>query len=91
MRNLLQAFCLLCRRVCGQEVPVNTLGHILFGDKSARVLTALKYAEVDANGEEKQHKEVKSTLEVSKWRVEWDQDLIELQEQLAARALQQLR
>ncbi|EEY62804.1 uncharacterized protein PITG_15227 [Phytophthora infestans T30-4] len=35
VRNLVEAFCLLCRRAWGDEMSPAVLGHVLFGDKSA--------------------------------------------------------
>ncbi|CEG36276.1 Pyrroline-5-carboxylate reductase [Plasmopara halstedii] len=87
VRILLRAFRLFCHRIWRQDVEIEKLGHILFGDRSESVLIALKHLEIDINGEQKNHEEVKILSEAYNWLDSWNQDMNELQEQLAAHAL----
>ncbi|KAF4027477.1 NADP oxidoreductase coenzyme F420-dependent [Phytophthora infestans] len=86
VRNLVEAFCLLCRRAWGDEMSPAVLGHVLFGDKSAMVLADLEREPLDSK---KQHVENTNVpLVVSSWPLEWEHDLTDLQKQLAVHTLQ---
>ncbi|KAF1772923.1 Pyrroline-5-carboxylate reductase, catalytic, N-terminal [Phytophthora cactorum] len=89
VRNLVQALCLFCRRAWTQDMSVVALGKVLFGDKSKTVMVTLGQVLSDINGEHQhQNEETVTPLVLTNWPVEWEQDLIELQKQLAAQALQ---
>ncbi|KAL4133906.1 hypothetical protein PRIC2_004222 [Phytophthora ramorum] len=89
--NILQAFSLFCRRAWSQDDRLDALGHVLFGDKSEAVMAALGHAadESEQPNQLQQHEEgrARTPLVVPSWPVEWEQDLVLLQAQLAANAM----
>ncbi|KAE9294543.1 hypothetical protein PF008_g24521 [Phytophthora fragariae] len=92
VRDLVQAFSLFFRRAWSQDGSLEALTHVLFGDKTEVVMNALGQMDVEANSDKTQQEEevrVKTPLLVSSWPAEWEQDLVELQTQLAQHALMQ--
>lgn len=85
----MQVFALFCRRAWNRDLSVAALAHILFGDKGEMVIATLGQVTAETNGDQQQLKDERAkTPLVSSWPVEWEPDLIELQTQLAAHALQ---
>ncbi|KAG7381515.1 Pyrroline-5-carboxylate reductase 1, mitochondrial [Phytophthora pseudosyringae] len=89
VRNLLQAFAMFCRRAWNPDVRVDALDQVLFGGKSEIVIATIGQVSAGDSGGQQQEERVraKTPLEVPTWPEEWEQDLNELQEQLAANAL----
>ncbi|KAG1689724.1 hypothetical protein DVH05_001930 [Phytophthora capsici] len=91
IRALVKAFALFCRRPWGQNVGIEDVANVLFGDKSEMVLTSLGQSVEDTSEEHSQEEEIgrtKTPLVTPSWPLEWEQDLAELQQQLVAHALQ---
>ncbi|ETL79724.1 hypothetical protein L917_19701 [Phytophthora nicotianae] len=89
VRNLMQAFCLLCRRAWSQAMSTEGIGKVLFGDKNEVVMESLGQVLSDSNGEQqRQNEDSNNPFVSSNWPLEWEQDLVDLQAQLALHALQ---
>ncbi|OWY97281.1 hypothetical protein PHMEG_00032235 [Phytophthora megakarya] len=82
VRNLFEAFTLFGRRAWSEDTDIDALANVLFGDKCEMVIATLEQ-------EQQKMMRVKTPLVVPRYPAEWEQDLIELQAQLAAHALQQ--
>ncbi|ETL26494.1 hypothetical protein L916_19847 [Phytophthora nicotianae] len=65
------------------------IGKVLFGDKNEVVMESLGQVLSDSNGEQqRQNEDSNNPFVSSNWPLEWEQDLVDLQAQLALHALQ---
>ncbi|ETN15469.1 hypothetical protein PPTG_06736 [Phytophthora nicotianae INRA-310] len=79
VRNLMQAFCLLCRRAWSQAMSTEGIGKVLFGDKNEVVMESLGQVLSDSNGEQqRQNEDSNNPFVSSNWPLEWEQDLVDL-------------
>ncbi|KAG6617292.1 Pyrroline-5-carboxylate reductase [Phytophthora cinnamomi] len=89
VRDLVQAFLGFCCRAWDQGVSLDALTQVLFGDRSEVVMATLENLDLEANLGDEAEIRGKTPLVVPNWPAEWEQDLVELQAQLAAHALVQ--